>query len=285
MNSVPHPSASTASPSIPRRWLREPLLHFLVFGGLLFAADRVLVDQRGDDAVIVLSESVDRELREIFSSANNREPTPEEQAVLRRRWFDNELLYREALALDLHRGDEGIRDRLVFKSLSLVQADLKVEPATDDALRAWFDSHRAVYDEPARLFFQEAVLRNAALGDAASFAERLNRDTTLAADGEADLRLHQGRPLSTIAQTWGDAFADSLKTLPLNQWQALDSKVGPRVVRIEKRTDVVPAEFATVRSRVEQDWRDARAAEMRVQAVRALESKYRLVVAADEAKS
>lgn len=283
MTSVPHPHTA-ATPSLPRRWLREPLLHFLVFGAALFTADRLLLDQRGDEATIVLTASVDRELGEIFSSANNREPNAEELDVLRRRWFDNELLYREALALELYRGDEGIRDRLVFKALSLVQADLKVEDATDALLRAWFDSHRSLYDEPPRLFFQEAVLRGAAMTEVEAFAERLNRDTTLAADSEADLRLHQGRPLATLAQTWGAPFAEAMKTLPLNQWRALDSSAGPRAVRIEQRTDVVPADFAKVRSKVEQDWRDARAAELRVEAVRALEAKYKLVVAAEAAK-
>lgn len=283
MTSVPHPASAVTPASPPRRWLREPLLHFAIFGVALFAADRWLLDQRGDDATIVLTAATDRELREIFSGANRREPTPDELAVLRRRWFDNELLYREALALDLHRGDEGIRDRLVFKALSVVQADLKVEDATDEVLRGWFESHRTLYDEPPRLFFQEAVLRNAAMTDVEAFAERLNRDATLTADSEADLRLHQGRPLATLAQTWGAPFAEALKTLPLNEWRAVESTVGPRAIRIEQRTDVVPADFEAVRTKVEQDWRDARAAELRLEAVRSLEAKYKLVVAAEAA--
>lgn len=283
MTSVAH-SQATAPISLPRRWLREPLLHFLVFGALLFAADRLLLDQRGDEATIVLTAGIDRELREIFSSANNREPSADELKVLRRRWFDNELLYREALSLELHRGDEGIRDRLVFKALSLVQADLKVEDATDAVLLAWFESHRALYDEPARLYFQEAVLRDAAMSDAEAFAERLNRDAAFDPGSAADLRVHQGRPLATLAPTWGAAFAEAMTTLPLNQWRALDSSAGARVVRIEQRTEVIPAAFDKVRGKVEQDWRDARAAELRVQAVRALEAKYKLVVAAEAAK-
>ena len=73
-------------------------------------------------------------------------------------WLDNEVLYREGLALRLDKGDTAIRERVIFKALSVVDAGIKLPPVDDAVLREWFEKNRAKYDEPARYDFQEAVL-------------------------------------------------------------------------------------------------------------------------------
>ena len=45
----------------PPRWLREPLLHFAVLGGVLFAADYLLVGRIDDSRTIVIGAAVDAE--------------------------------------------------------------------------------------------------------------------------------------------------------------------------------------------------------------------------------
>ena len=85
-------------------------------------------------------------------------PNSEELYALRKVWLDNEVLYREGLALRLDKGDKAIRERVIFKALSMVDAGVKL-PAYDEAtLREWFEANRAQYDEPARYDFQEAVV-------------------------------------------------------------------------------------------------------------------------------
>lgn len=276
---LPRTHTATAT---SRRWLREPLLHFIAFGALIFAVDYALVSARGDGSEIVLGAAADAELRETFFSARNREPTAEELESLRRRWFDNELLYREGLALGLDRGDTGIRERVIFKALNVIQVGMEPPVATEDALRAWFDQRREVYDEPARVDFLEVARVGATLAEAEAFARSLNATRDEGAAVAAELRIHRGRPAASIAPTWGEAFATALPTLPIGEWRALDSSAGPRVVRVEAYVERQPVEFEAARGRVAQDWKDATAAEARTAAVRALESKYRLVVAAEQ---
>src|SRR5688572_7467629 len=80
-------------PSSP--WLREPLLHFVVVGGLLFAIDRVLISRDDDPHTIVVGGDVDHTAIETFRAARGRAPNDEELGALRRVWLDNEVLYRE----------------------------------------------------------------------------------------------------------------------------------------------------------------------------------------------
>ena len=139
-------------------WLHEPLLHFVVLGALLFAADHWLVAQADDPHTIVVGREVDDEARRVFQASRGRLPNAEELAALRRVWLDNEVLYREGLALQVDKGDTAIRERVIFKALSVVDAGVKLPPADDRVLRDWFEAHRSKYDEPARFDFQEAVL-------------------------------------------------------------------------------------------------------------------------------
>jgi len=131
-------------------WLREPLLHFVALGALLFVVDHYLIGQTNDPHTIVVGAAVDQEARTVFKASRNRGPTDDELKALRQVWLDNEVLYREGLALQVDRGDDGIRERVIFKALSVVDANVKLPPIDDQALRDWFESHRAKYDEPAR---------------------------------------------------------------------------------------------------------------------------------------
>ena len=139
-------------------WLREPLLHFVILGALLFGLDHVWVGRADDPHRIVVSAAVDQDARTLFLNARGRMPSADELQALRQLWLDNEVLYREGLALQVDKGDTAIRERVIFKSLSLVDAGLARPAATEAGLRQWFVQHRDKYDEPARYDFQEAAL-------------------------------------------------------------------------------------------------------------------------------
>ena len=111
-------------------WLREPLLHFVVLGALLFALDHWRAGREADPRSIVVGTEVDIEARQLFKASRGREPGAEELAALRQVWLDNEVLYREGLALQVDKGDKSIRERVIFKALSVVDANVKLRPLT-----------------------------------------------------------------------------------------------------------------------------------------------------------
>jgi hypothetical protein len=267
-----------SSPGTIRRitapaWLREPLLHFVVLGAVLFGADQLLASRENDPHTIVVDAEVDAHAVKVFREARGREPNSDELYALRKVWLDNEVLYREGVALGLDRGDTAIRERVIFKALSMVDAGVKL-PAIDEAvLRTWFESRRQNYDEPARYDFDEAVIAgDRSEGAVRAFAQALNAGAP--GDVEADLRVFTARPHDNIVQAYGADFATALAAASAGEWQALPSSGGPRVIRLKSSTTPKPAVFEEISGVVLQDWTDSVMAEQRSAAVRALAKKY-----------
>ncbi len=263
-------------PSAPGpKWLREPLLHFIVLGGLLFAADHFLVTRAEDPHTIVVSAEVDSSAIEMFRAARGHEPNAEELTALRHVWLDNEVLYREGLALGVDKGDAAIRDRVIFKALSVVDSNVKLPPIDDAGLRKWFEAHRDKYDEPTRYDFDEAVLSgDSSEAAVVAFVKELNNGTP--GDAKAGLRVFKGRPQSNLVQSYGQGLADAFVKATPGQWQALSTKDGWRALRLNAITPAKPADFETVRNVVRQDWTDATASEQRSAAVAELTKKYKI---------
>jgi hypothetical protein len=268
-----------------KKLIREPLLHFVLLGVLLFVVDHGLALQRGDAHRITLGAEVDAQVREIFRSAQQRDPSAAELEVLRQRWIDNEVLYREGLALGVDQGDDTIRERVIFKALNVVQANLSPPPPDEAVLRAWFERHHAQYDEPARLDFLEAVVVGSNKDDGTrddgneaslqAFVAALNGNTAQGSTSSS-LRVFKGRPRSNIVESFGADFTQALEAMPVGVWRVLPSKDGVRVVRLEARVDGVPARFEAVQPRLRQDWLDDQMQQLRTAAVRELAKKYKI---------
>jgi hypothetical protein len=261
------------------KWLREPLLHFIILGGVLFAADHFIAARSDDPRVIVVDAEVDAHARQVFKEARGHEPNADELYALRRVWLDNEVLYREGLALQLDKGDDAIRERVIFKQLSVIDANTKLPPYDEAVLRKWFEENRAKYDEPARYDFQEAVL----VGDRSenavrAFVSSLNAGSP--GDAKADLRVFTKRPRGNLVQSYGEGFAKELDAVSPGEWRALKTNGGWRAIRLESIAKPVPAAFESLRGVVLHDWTDATLQEQRSAAVRALAKKYTIKVEA-----
>jgi hypothetical protein len=256
-------------------WLREPLLHFVALGGVLFLVDHILISRADDPRSIVVGAEVDREARQTFKAARGREPNQQELEALRRVWLDNEVLYREGLALEVDKGDSAIRERVIFKALSVVDSNVKLPSVDDKLLRAWFEAHREKYDQPGRYDFEEAVLG----GDSSEAAVRAlvkDLDGDKPGDAQAGLRVFKGRPQTNLVQSYGPAFPGALERSQPGKWHALPTREGWRAIRPGSITPPRPAVFETLRGVVLQDWKDAIASEQRTAAVRALARKYNI---------
>ena len=264
-----------AAPQPPawRNWLREPLLHFVLLGGLLFALDHFLVSRTDDPHLIVVGSDTESEAVQLFEAARGHKPNAEELEALRRAWLDNEVLYREGLALQVDRGDTAIRERVIFKALSVIDSGVKLPHIDENGLRQWFEAHRNKYDEPARYDFEEAALSGETTeASVKEFVDALKSGTP--GDAKAGLRVFKGRPHENLVQSYGAELAEALVKAPVGQWQALRTKDGWRAMKLNSTSPPQPANFETLRGVVLQDWTDATASEQRSAAVRALTKKY-----------
>jgi hypothetical protein len=270
---IRHSDVSSSGPKVAASWLREPLLHFVLIGAVLFGLDALFASKADDPTTIVIDAEVDKEARQVFESSRGRPPNDQELQALRQVWLDNEVLYREGLAMGLDKGDKSIRDRVIFKALNVVDAGTKRPPYDDKTLQEWFEKNRARYDEPARYDFQEAVLVGEPAESAVrAFVSALNAGK--APDAEAGLRVFTNRPHGNLVQSYGEEFAAALESSTQGEWRAIQNGNTWRAMRLESVSAARPANFEELRGVVLQDWTDATMAEQRSAAVRALAGKY-----------
>jgi hypothetical protein len=205
-----------------------------------------------------------------------REPTAAELKVLTDRWVDNEVLFREGLALGMDRGDQAMKDRVVFKVLTATQSGLALPQIDQAGLREWFESRRDQYDLPARLSFEEAVIT---VSD--STPEKLKKFVTAlngqqAPELEASLRVFKARPRPSLDQSYGAAFADALEKQTTGTWAVLESKEGYRAIRLTELTPARAVSYDEMRERVDTDWKEITSSELTKKAIREIAKKYRV---------
>ena len=259
-----------------QRTLREPLTHFIILGALIFVADYFLLSVRGDPQEIVITKETYDQARGAFVAGMKREPTAAELKVLTDRWVDNEVLFREGLALGMDRGDQAMKDRVVFKVLTATQSGLALPKIDEAGLRQWFESRRDQYDLPVRLSFEEAVL---AASDATP--EKLKKFVTAlngqqAPELEGSLRIFKDRPKPTLDQSYGAAFADALAKQTMGTWVVLESKEGYRAIRLTELTPGRAVSYEEMRERVYTDWKEITSSDLTKNAIRDIAKKYRI---------
>jgi hypothetical protein len=259
------------SQTAPRTgWLREPLLHFLLAGAVLFILFRVLNGgASGAPREIVISEARVEALAENFARTWMRPPTPEELRGLVDDYVAEEVFYREAIAMGLDRDDTVIRRRLRQK-MEFISEDVAaaVEP-TDAELQAYLDKHAEKFVEPPRLTFEQVFLSSENRGDAARRdAERILAELT-AGRGPANPQ-ELGDPtllppameaagLQEVANTFGTEFATQLDEAPVGQWAGpLQSGFGLHVVRVAERQSGTMPTLAEIRPIVAREWQAER---------------------------
>jgi peptidyl-prolyl cis-trans isomerase C len=250
-----------------RRWLKEPLLHFVVLGAAVVALHRwVAPPLLGRQ--IILSQSVIHGLRQDYLRRNGALPTAGEEAALIQRYIDNEVLYREALALGLDRGDIIVRRRLVQKMEFLTEGVEPLPEPADAELQAYLDAHAEHYavDDLVTLVHVFAGTDRhgaAATSMASQWREQLLAGADPSALGDPFLRGREFTAVSEpeLAGIFGGAFAAAVMRLPVGLWSApIASSYGVHVVRVGAHVVGHQPPLAEVREAVRRDWRDERRA-------------------------
>lgn len=252
---------------------REPLLHFAVLGVALLGLYRAVAPPVPDREVVV-SSAVVHGLREDHRRRNGAPPSQQEEAGLVRRYVDNEILYREALALGLERGDVIVRRRLIQKMEFLAEELAAIPEPTQEQLADYLAQHAERYALPGRVSFIHVLAQSnrdpeAAGARARSFRHALIEGSATATDlGDPFLRGSEIRSVSAAeaAAIFGDGFAADLFRLSDGEWsEPLRSAYGYHVVKITGRAPGRLPELAEVRESIAREW----IAEKREEATRA----------------
>lgn len=268
--------------------LREPLLHFLLLGAVIFGAYRLRSDARATQpGTIVVTQGRIEALVAAFTRTWQRPPTASEREGLIRDYVREEVYVREAIALGLDQDDMVIRRRLRQK-LEFVSGDLAPAEPTEVQLSAYLTAHPdAFHVEPRYTFHQVFLDPRRRRGDQLSHdaAHLLTQLRQAGTDpdtlGDASLldRRFVALPASLAAKQFGDRFAAALGELPIGEWRGpVASTYGTHLLLLDDRMDGGVPALAEVRDVVRRDWGNAQRTEASERYYRALLRRYTVTV-------
>ena len=252
-----------------RRFLKDPLVHFLLIGASLFvlSAWRGERIRGGRERIVVTADQV-AQVRDAAELLKGRAPTDEELAAMIEPTIRDEVLYREALALKLDVNDDEVRRRLVDKMSYLTQDTADPAPSSDAELRRFYDESSARFERPELATFDQVFFSPAERGDsvdavakAGLAALRSGRSPDEVGDHTPLRGIYENAPRDQVEVLFGDAVAEALFTMPPGDWTGpFKSDFGLHAVRLRARSarrlppfdeirDQVAAEFAADRRR------------------------------------
>ena len=284
-----------ALPPTLKRWLREPLLHFLLLGLALFAIYGYMHRGRGgveSSRQIALTLEDLRTMEMYFESQWHRPPTPQEFQAMVEDKVREEVLYREALAMSLDKDDTIVKRRMAQKMQFLAEDVAAAHEPSTAELKAWFDKSSQKFALPSRISFRHLYFSPDKRGknaqdDAAKALAKIARqpeDSKLAAS-LADQFMFQDyygdRAPEAIAKEFGPQFAVAVEKLRPGSWQGpIESGYGWHLVFV---TTVIPGRvpaFEEIEPDIKTAWLGEQKAQAWEKAYKDLRAKYTVLLPA-----
>jgi hypothetical protein len=248
-----------------KRLLREPLIHFLLLGGLLFALYSLAPASREPErAGIVISSSIIQGLQSNFERTWQRAPTDQELDGLIQDYVRTEVLYRAGVEMGLDRDDSIVRSRMRQKVELLWSSAIDLAQPTDAQLQAYLDAHPEDFAQPGRISLQQVYLnpkRGATLADDAKrMLGQLNQPDSASALTELGdptmlpASMEQATP-ADIEAVFGPGFAEAMESVESEAWCGpIKSAYGIHLVRVTQRIDGEARSLDEVRDAVKRAW-------------------------------
>lgn len=252
-----------------RDLLREPLLHFLAIGAILFGSYTYF--NRGRVGIepskqIVLSLDDLRIMEAYYESQWHRPPTPQEFQAMAEDKVREEVLYREGLAMGLDKDDTIVKRRMAQKMQFLAEDVAGAHEPSTSELKSWFEKNDGKFALPSRysfrhLYFSPDKRGHSAQEDAAKVLTRIAgqpENSPLAASAGDSFMFQDyygDRTPSAIAKEFGPQFAVAIEKLKPGSWQGpLESGYGWHLVFVDT---VIPGRipaFEEIESDVKTAW-------------------------------
>jgi peptidyl-prolyl cis-trans isomerase C len=265
--------------------LRDPLVHFLAIGALLFAVFAWRGDGESAQRVRIAASQVEQISRNA-ALLEGRPPTPNEIDQLLEPVIRDEVYYREALALGLDVGDDEVRDRLIDKMRYLTENLADPEPASLDELQAFFASERERFTIPELATFDQVFFSPSQRGNA--LEADVSASLTALVSGAEPAELGDRTPLESRLQDatrervrvlFGDSLTLAVFSDPENVWQGpFTSDFGLHLIRVIERQPARLPEFSEIEEQVRAIYGDDRRREANEAAYQAMRSRYEIVI-------
>lgn len=245
-----------------KKLIREPLVHFILIGALLFAGHHFWSQNVSkDDYTVYVSDAEIRRQAEIFASENQRQPTDEDIQALIFAHVEEQILMREGQRLGLGEDDTIIRRRLAQKMRFMINEDTPPRLPGDAELKDWFAQHSGQFEQSEQRAFTHIYFSPGEHEDVTGAAEAALTQVTNANWRQIGDPFIESNEVALIDATgltrrYGSNFSEKLFALPVNdEWQGpIASAFGMHLIRIEDSISKEEPDFETVRPDVEKAW-------------------------------
>jgi len=230
-----------------KQLLREPLVHFILLGAVLFVGHAYLKPDIQAESANQIALTLDElaQLQILFESQWRRQPTPEEFSGMVETKIRQEVLYREALAMGLDKNDEIVKRRMAQKMQFLAEDVAAAYEPTTEELRAWYAKNSDKFALPSRASFRHLYFspdRRGTQGydDALRALAELagepvdSKLTESLADPFMFQDYYADKTSVSLAKDFGPQFAVAVSKLTPNSWQGpIESGYGWHLVYVD----------------------------------------------------
>jgi peptidyl-prolyl cis-trans isomerase C len=290
---TPAPPNSSAPLARWKGWLREPLLHFLLVGLVLFTGYSVLhpkPEATPESNRIILTPDDLLQMSVTWLAQGRPPPTSEQMQNLIELKVREEVLFREAVALGLDKDDTIVKRRLAQKMEFLAEGASTDNEPTTDMLRAWFKenperfallprvSFRHLYFSSDRHGEQAREAATHALGDLAGKPGDW-KDAGALGDPFMYQDYYGDRSLDDMAKLFGSNFARQLVGLKPGSWQGpIESGYGWHLVFVDSSVPSRVPTFEEIEPDIKSNWIEAQRMEAKRKAYETMRAGYQVVL-------
>jgi hypothetical protein len=274
------------------KFLREPLVHFLVIGAAIFVLFGLMgrQDVEEKERAITITSGEINWLTDSWKKRWNRPPTAEEREGIIKQYLRETILYREAVAMGLDRDDTIIRRRLAQKLEFLTQDLISPQPPTEGELRTYFKAHMDRYQPPdlitlTQVFLDPDKRGDQTLKDAEVIKEKLQalkqppQDARSFGDPFMLQSYYPERSEAELSKLFGSRFAQPVFKLATQEWHGpVLSGYGTHLIYVHDRRESEPPSFTEVEAQVREDWENDKREQLNEQYIASLMGRYEVTI-------
>ena len=239
-----------------KKLLKEPLFHFLLLGGLIFALYGMVNRSVDDDNTILID---DFDMNNIIASWEmqwKRIPTDEELKNLIQQNIKQEIFYQEALKMKLDHNDEIIKRRLAQKMQFLSNDLASINEPSDEELQKYYDIHFTDYLTPNTFSFYQIVFspdnRQDPQGDAEQMLTQVKNLTIPEVETKGDALpfplFYENANAEKLNRQLGLDFSTTLVPLETGSWVGpIESGFGYHLIYLTEKTGPQIPELGNVK--------------------------------------
>ena len=255
--------------------LKEPLLHFLLFGAALFYLYS-LTDNSQNENKISLPANKITQLSFGFEKTRQRKPNEQELKALISNYYKQQVAYKVGVEMGLLEGDGVIQKRIQQKVEFIVEDAVNNLDPSDEQLTTFLNTHSDDYRSEqifsfTQLYFDPTKHTDITVKVGSALAQ-INALDEIEHSSAMRIELEKAQLLpladniyldyqytnisyALVARYFGRQFADSLVQLPLDIWQQeIKSGYGLHLVKLTERSGGAIQSLVQVRAKVKQDW-------------------------------